>query len=137
MKPMLLTAATAALIVPATASAHYATGESGAGASAAARTSNAIAKSNQTEGKLQPNSCSAPQAFTVGAPSNVAVLVAGTNAGGHLWAQVTDPAGKTGDETGTYAATSPGTYSYRVCFRSGDGIDATIQYVAAVAVSPR
>lgn len=136
MRLLLLTAGAAALLAPATAFAHYATGESGSGASAT-HVSNTIAKANQTEGKLQPNSCSTPQAFTVSSPSNVAVLLAGTNAGGHLWAQVTDPSGQTGDESGTYAATTPGTYTYRVCFRNADGIDATIQYVAAVALSPR
>ena len=136
MRLLLLTAGAAALLSPATASAHYATGESGAGTSAT-RASNAIAKANQAEGKLQPNSCSAPQAFTVTGPSNVAVLFAGTNAGGHLFAQVTDPAGRAGDESGRYSASSPGTYSYRVCFRSGDGIDSTIEYVAALAISPQ
>jgi hypothetical protein len=132
MKRILTMAATAALLMPATASAYHAAGDSGA----AAKTNSLIAKSNQSEGRLAPNACSTAQTFTVSGPADISVLAAGTNAGGHLFAEVIGRAGDVGSENGYYRASAPGTYGYRVCFRSDDGIDSTISYVSSVVVSP-
>lgn len=135
MRRILMTAAAAALLVPATASAYHAGGDSGS--TAAARVSNAIARSTQHEGSLIPNSCSTTQTFAVTAPSDISVLAAGTNAGGHLYAEVIGRGGDVGAENGYYRASAPGIYGYRVCFRSDDGIDSSISYVSSVVVSQR
>jgi hypothetical protein len=97
--------------------------------------SKAIAKPNQYEGRVDPNSCSATQTFAVGGPSRISVLTAGTNAGGFLYTQVIGRGGDVGAET--YDANAAGTYGFRVCLRSDDGIDnATISYVSMVVISP-
>jgi hypothetical protein len=62
---------------------------------------------------------------------------AGTNAGGLLYAQATGRSGEVGSADGHYVANAGGTYAFRVCFRSDDGIDSQISYIAAALVTPR
>jgi hypothetical protein len=135
MKRLLMAAGAMMLLAPATASASYSSSDSG-NAARTSGVSKAIAKPNQYEGRVDPNSCSATQTFAVAGPSHISVLSAGTNAGGFLFTQVIGPGGDIGADT--YDANAAGTYGFRVCFRSDDGIDnATISYVTMVLVSPR
>jgi hypothetical protein len=122
-----------ALFVPTAAVASLSHSDSGLATSAR----NAIATGNQTEGRLSPNNCATSQQITVTRPSSIQVLIAGTNAGGHLYAQVTSPSGAAGPESGSYDATTPGRYGVRVCFISDDGIDSDISYVYTTVVTPR
>jgi hypothetical protein len=124
--------AVTALVVPAAAGASLTHSDSGA---TTAR--NSIAVANQTGGRLDPNSCATTQLFSVLRPSSIQVLLAGSNAGGRLYAQVIDPNGTAGPDTGAYEATAPGTYGVRVCFTSDDGIDSQISYVFSTLVTPR
>jgi hypothetical protein len=125
----------AALLVPVAASASLAA--SNDPGRSVAKANNAVAKGNQVEGRLDPNTCSAAQPVTVGGPSSIQVLTAGTNAGGLLYAQVIGRSGDVGSADGYYVANSGGTYAFRVCFRSDDGIDSQISYIAAVLTTPR
>jgi hypothetical protein len=136
MKRILTTAtAVAALLVPVTAGASLSASNDSSGS--AAKANNAVAKAYQSEGRLDPNACSAPQPFTVTGPSNIQVLTAGTNAGGQLYAQVIRRSGDVGSANGYYVANAGGTYALRVCFRSDDGIDSQISYVTTVLATPR
>jgi hypothetical protein len=126
-------AALSALLIPATAGAYLNSSNSGVATSAAR---NSIATGNQTEGRLEPNSC-ATRSLIVTRPSSIQVLLAGSNAGGHLYTQVISPNGTAGPEGGSYEATTPGAYGVRVCFSSDDGIDSQISYVYATLVTPR
>jgi hypothetical protein len=138
MKRLLIAAVGTVLLAPATASAYHSSNDSGnaAGAVSSSRISKSIAKTNQYEGRVDPNTCSATQTFAVGGPARISVLTAGTNAGGFLYTQVIGRGGDVGADT--YDANAAGTYGFRVCFRSDDGIDdATISYVSMIVLSPR
>jgi hypothetical protein len=134
MKRLLIAAVAMVLLAPATASAYHTSNDSGN--NAAGGVSKALARANQYEGRVDPNSCSAPQTFAVSGPSRISVLTAGTNAGGFLYTQVIGRGGDVGADS--YDANAAGTYSFRVCFRSDDGIDnATISYVSLIVLNPR
>jgi hypothetical protein len=137
MKRLLIAAVGMVLLAPATASAYHSSNDSGTAAGGVSSgISKAIAKKNQYEGRVDPNSCSATQTFAVSGPARISVLTAGTNAGGFLYTQVIGRGGDVGADT--YDANAAGTYGFRVCFRSDDGIDdATISYVSMIVLSPR
>jgi hypothetical protein len=134
-RTLTIATAAAALLVPVTAGASLSASNDFSGV--AAKANNVVAKANQSEGRLDPNTCSAAQPFTVTGPSNIQVLMAGTNAGGQLYGQVIGPSGDVGSANGYYVASAAGTYALRVCFRSDDGIDSQISYVAAILATPR
>ena len=89
-----------------------------------AGTANAgIAKANQFEGFVGPNSCGAIQPVTVNGPSRIEARFAATNAGGFLYAQILDSNGLVLSSTGQYNAPEAGTYGVRACFLGDDAID--------------
>jgi hypothetical protein len=138
MKHLLLTVfAATALTVPAAAANAFNSASSGV--TTAANTASSLSTpASQNQGRVDPNSCTATQPFTVTGPTRISVLVAGTNAGGTLWAQVIGPQGEIGPDDGSFQADAAGSYGFQVCFRSDDGIDnSTISYVDAIMTSPR
>jgi len=117
MKGRLLAAAsvTAALLLPA-----------GAGAK--------LAKANQFEGAVGPNSCGAVHDVTVSGQKRIDAVFAGTNVGGLMYAQILDSAGNVVSDAGAYTTPGAGTYGVRACFTTGDGIDdgSQVDYVGMI-----
>src|SRR4051812_3917359 len=103
MKRRLLAVATAAtaLILPATAGAR-------------------LAQANQFEGFLAQNTCGAVQNVTVNGPTRIDAVVAGTNVGGLLVAQVLDSRGNVLSDVGSYNTPAGGTYGVRACYLNAE-----------------
>jgi hypothetical protein len=124
----------AALITPA---AHATISASSGFATTTVKAAGVLAPMIQNQGRVDPNGC-ATQRFALNGPAQITVLLAGTNAGGDLYAQVIGRRGDVGGDNGYYVADAAGTYGVQVCFRSDDGIDnAQISYVDAIVIEPR
>src|SRR4051794_11785207 len=121
MKRRLLAAATvvAALILPASAGAR-------------------LAQANQFEGFLAANTCGAVQYVAVNGPTRIDAVVAGTNVGGLLVAQILDSSGKVLSDAGLYTTPAGGTYGVRACYLNAEQIDSgTAEYVGMVDTAAR
>jgi hypothetical protein len=116
---LMATTAAVALALPAT------------GTAAPARAK--LAKANQIEGTVSPNTCGQTHSVFVNGPTRIRGFFAGTNAGGLLVLQYLGPNGAVRADAPTYTTPSAGSYGVRVCFRSDDGIDTdAIQYVGMI-----